>query len=83
MRIDQSTSTTVGFTSVGVWFDYNNRIYVKLSTIENVTLKVNGETVDLTDTTYMTEGIKATDFDTVYTFELYEGETLVQTLNIA
>ena len=28
----------------------------------------------------MTEGILATGFDTVYTFELYEGETLVQTL---
>ncbi|MBE6558225.1 MAG: hypothetical protein E7661_04355 [Ruminococcaceae bacterium] len=80
MTIDESASTTVGFTAVGVWFDYHNRIYVKLSTIENVKLVVNGKEVELTDTTYMTEGILATEFDKIFTFELYEGETKVQTL---
>lgn len=78
--INQSVSQTVGFTSVGVCFDYNNRIYVKLSTIENVKLVVNGEEVTLDGTTYMTDGILATEFGKVFTFELYEGETLVQTL---
>ena len=80
MSIDYSTSETVGFASVGVWFDYNNRIYVKLSTTANVRLLVNDEEVTLEGTTYMTDGIPATDFDAVYTFELYEGDTLVQTL---
>ncbi len=78
--INQSVSQTVGFTSVGVCFDYNNRIYVKLSTTENVKLVVNGEEVTLDGTTYMTDGILATEFGKVFTFELYEGETLVQTL---
>jgi len=82
--IAASTSETVYFTSVTVWFDNVNKIGVKLSTVENVTLKVNGEAVELTNTTNYTDAIYATGFDTVYTFELYEGSgetaTLVQTL---
>ena len=78
--ITETTSDTVYFTAASVWFDYVNRIGVKLSTTEKVTLKVNGKTVGLTGTTYYTDAIYATDFDTVYTFELYEGENLVQTL---
>ena len=74
----------VMFASVGVWFDYNNKIYVKLSTSENAKLVVNGKEVTLDGDTYMTEAINATGFNIVYTFELYEvtdeGETLVQTL---
>ncbi|MBQ8432515.1 MAG: hypothetical protein IJX28_06490, partial [Clostridia bacterium] len=35
---------------------------------------------DLTEKVLYTEDIAATDFDAIYTFELYEGETLVQTL---
>lgn len=80
MTIDRSESETVGFTAVGVWFDYNNKIYVKLSAVEGVKLVVNGTAVDLTDTTYMTDAILATEFDKVFTFELYEDDTLVQTL---
>ncbi|MBR2432565.1 MAG: hypothetical protein IKB23_06570, partial [Clostridia bacterium] len=68
------------FTAATVWFDNVNRIGVKLSTVEGVTLKVNGETVELTGTTYYTDGIFATDFGKSYTFELYEGETLIETL---
>lgn len=78
--ITVSASETVFFTSATVWFDNVNKIGVKLSTIENVTLKVNGEAVELNGTTYYTDAIYATGFDTVYTFELYEGEALVQTL---
>lgn len=78
--IEKSTSDTVFFKSATVWFDHVNRICVKLSTNENVTLKVNGKTLALTDTAYYTDAIYATDFDRVYTFELYEGEALVQTL---
>lgn len=78
--IDHSASQTVGFTSVGVCFDYNNRIFVRLSTTENVKLLVNGREVTLDGTIYMTDGILATEFDKVFTFELYEGDTLVQIL---
>ena len=41
---------------------------------------MNGEEVALDGTTYYTNGIYATDFDKVYTFELYENGALVQTL---
>ena len=71
---------TAKLTAVGVWFDSVNKIYVKLNTIDGVTLKVNGEAVTLSDTVYYTDGILATEFDNEYTFELYEGETLIQTL---
>lgn len=83
MSLVKSDDVTIGntyFTSVGVWFDYNNRIYVKLSTTENVSLEVNGVKVTLDGTTYMTDGISATDFGKVFTFKLYENDILVQTL---
>jgi len=84
MTITQSISPTVGFTSAGVWFDYNNKIYVKVTDAANVTMvaRVGDRVVDVTreGTTFMTDAIYATDFDTVYTFELYENGTLVQTL---
>jgi len=68
----------VKFTGATVWFDTVNRIGVKLSTADNVTLKVNGAAVELTGTTYYTEAISAIEFGKAFTFELYEGETLVQ-----
>ena len=78
--INASASETVYFKSASVWFDNINKIYVKLSTADGVTLKVNGETVELDGTTYYTDAIYAAEFDKVYTFELYEGEALVQSL---
>ncbi|MBQ9805384.1 MAG: hypothetical protein IJW49_02590 [Clostridia bacterium] len=88
--IDTSLSNTLSFTAVGVWFGNVNKIYVKLSSTENATLvvKKNGTEIDTCTefvtvnggTGYMTGAIYATGFDNLYTFELYEGETLVQTL---
>ena len=80
-----SAETAARFTAVGVWFDSVNKIYVDLNTTENVSLVVKeGETIIGTYTpetaSFYTEAIYATDFDTVYTFELYEGEVLAQTL---
>ena len=75
-----SESATLYFTGATVWFDNVNKIGVKLSTVENATLKVNGEAVALTGTTYYTDAMKATGFGTVYTFELFENGTRVQTL---
>ncbi len=68
------------FVSAGVWFDNVNQLYVKLNTTENVTLKINGTAVAVTGKTVYTDGIFATDFDKEFTFELYHGETLMQTL---
>ncbi len=70
----------VYFASATVWFDNVNRIGVKLSTTENATLYVNGTKAELDGTVYYTGAIYATDFGRVFTFELYDGETLVQTL---
>lgn len=68
------------FMAVGVWFDDVNKIYVKINTTENVVLKINTVEVSVTDTTVYTEGILATLFAEKYTFELYVGEQLMQTL---
>ena len=80
MTMTQSASESVKFKSAHVWFDNVNKIGVVLSTDKNVRLKVNGVEAKLSGTTYYTEAIYATGFDKVYTFELYEGNTLVQTL---
>lgn len=84
-EISASTAEGIEFASAGVRFQYNNKIYVKFDADKDVLLLVNGVEVEfeaLGDGTYVyyTDGILATDFDTVYTFELvYNGET-VQTL---
>lgn len=76
-------------TAAGVFFSNDNKIYVKINTEENVTLVVKkaGEIVDTVSLaagvhTYYTDGILATEFDDVYTFELYVGDSTeaVQTL---
>ncbi len=68
------------FTSVGVWFDNVNKLYVRLNTTENVTLTINTVEVDVTSKTVYTEGIIATDFDKEFVFVLsYNGEVM-QTL---
>ena len=69
------------FRAASVWFDTQNGIIVKLkNTTAKTTLKVNGVEVELDGLEYKVEGIKATDYDKVYTFELYEDGVLVQTL---
>ena len=73
------------FTGANVWFDYDNKICVGLSGTENVTLKVkigDGAYTEYkpTSNTFLTDGILPTDFDSVYTFELYYGDNLMQTL---
>ena len=74
-------------TAAGVFFSNDNRIYVKINAEESVTLVVKkaGETIDEVSLaagahTYYTDGILATEFDDVYTFELYIGDAAVQTL---
>ncbi len=72
------------FESAGVWFDNVNKLFVKLSTTENVTLTINGVEVEVNDVYVYTDGILATGFNETYTFELYHddgtGKKLMQTL---
>ena len=81
------TPGEVAFEAVNVWFDNVNKIGVKLSGYTadtKLVVSVDGgeeTTYDhLTSDVFWTDGIYAVDFDDVYTFELYEGDTLLQTL---
>ena len=76
-------------TAAGVRFSSDNKLYVKVNAAETVTLVVKkaGAVVDTVTLdagvhTYYTEGILATEFDVIYTFELTVGEsaTPAQTL---
>ena len=59
---------------------------IRVNNPENAVVKVNigGQSVALTyDASvggYMTDEIKASEFGVVYSFELYENDTLIQTL---
>ncbi len=79
VNADGVTIGDVYFVSATVWFDNVNKIGIKLSTAENAKLCVNGKEVLLESSIYYTDAILATEFDKIFTFELYEGETLVQT----
>ena len=72
------------FTGAGVHFDNVNKLYVKLSTTENVTLTINGTQVENLSTKIYTDGISVTSFDETHTFVLsYDdgnGQTATQTL---
>lgn len=85
----------VRFKSAAVWFDNECSIYLKLGDYtENTKLRVTRKTTDvvtgneLTSTVeydidsihFYTESIAATQFDDVFTFELYEDGVLQQTL---
>jgi uncharacterized Zn-binding protein involved in type VI secretion len=68
------------FKGAGVYFDNVNKIFVKLSTTENVTLTINGVEVAIEGTTVYTDGILATEFAETFTFALYHDGVLMQTL---
>ena len=82
-------SDSAYFTSVGLWFDCTNRIYVKFIAQGNarVLVRAKGEIVREYD--FRGDGIAyspeifATDFNLVYTFELYEDDTLVQSVDFS
>ena len=84
---DGADTSLACFTAAGVRFDYNNRIYVKITTesIESVKITVDGEELEiisLGNNVYVaySDGISALDFDAFVSFELsYDGD-LVQTL---
>ena len=87
MSLTASSNENAHITAAGVWFDYNNRIYIKFIATEgtNVTVKVNGTMVDYEESgngNYIayTEGISATQFAKLYTIELLVNGETVQTL---
>ena len=86
MTLTESTDETVNITAAGVYFDYNNKIYVKFTAenAENVTVKINGveATYDAYGAGYIayTEAISAVEFGEVYTIELAVDGVVVQTL---
>jgi hypothetical protein len=88
-ELDNALTTGSRFTAAGVFFSVDNKIYVKINAEETVKLVVKkGDEVvqevsfEAGKHTCYTDGILATDFDEVYTFELYIGEstTAAQTL---
>ena len=80
------------FTSAGVRFDFDNKIYVKFKTddISKIQIAINGKTVsNLADVAVSlgngvyaiyTDGILATEFDDVFTFQMYVNGSLHQTI---
>ena len=55
-------------------------ISVKINSLDGARLFVDGVEVDLTSTTYTTDGILPTELDKDFVFELYHGDVLMQTL---
>lgn len=80
----------IKFKSATVWFDAVNKLIVKVNNPNSDAIKVyvtadGGAATELSFNSevggYMTEGIKVTDFGTVYTFELRDaGNNVLQTL---
>lgn len=77
------------FTATGVRFDFDNKIYVKFKTADITKIKItcNGKNVtsyneEVSDGVYIiyTEGIDATEFDKIFTFQLYVDDVLYQTI---
>jgi len=84
--LTESTSEVASFTAAGVYFDYTNKIYVKLTatTLEGVVVKVNGTAVDVEayGNGYIaySEAVSALDFGKTFTVTLEVGGEVVQTL---
>ncbi len=83
---ENATEFPAYFAKATVWFDNTNsiRVYV-VGDCKNIKLTINNEEKTLTnvgENTYLfeTNGLKATELDTVFAFRLYNGETLLQTL---
>ena len=76
------------FTSAGVRFDFDNKIFVKFKTTDISSIKIMINGVDASDkAVYVdgvyvlyTDGILATEFDKVFTIEMYVGGEINQML---
>ncbi len=76
------TDSDVRFYSANVKFSDVNNLIIKLNAEPgNLKLFVNGVEKTLNGKEYISEDINATDYATKFTFELKDGDTVVQTLN--
>lgn len=84
MSLVKNTENALGnvrFKSATVRFSNINALVIKLNAVtENTKLYVNDELVELDGTTFVTDGINADKYDDTFTFELKEGDELIQTL---
>ena len=84
--LTENTSDVASLTAVGVYFDYTNKIYVKLnaSTLEGVVVKVNGTAVNVEayGNGYIaySDAVSALDFGTAFTVTLEVDGEVAQTL---
>lgn len=87
-----SAAENFRFTSVGVNFDYCNRVYAKFVTpdgLDNISVKLTISSTPYDDVEVQsisggyivyTPALKATEFNNQVKFDLYSGDTLVQTV---
>ena len=79
---DNASADDVYFKGATVRFDNTNTLVIKLNAkTENTKVLVNGAEATLNGLECVITGLKATDYATKFTFELYEGDLLVQTLS--
>ena len=85
-KTEVNSVTGFGFTTAGLRFENVNKLFVKFTAGDGFRVTVNGDDItgDVTEDggvyTVYTSGVPASRFASVYTFALYSGETLVQTL---
>ncbi len=88
---DEISALADSFTSAGVRFDFDNKIFFKFKTddISKIKITVNGVTIDdLADKVvsvdgkyvFYTDGLLATEFDKTFTFTMYVNNVEHQTL---
>ena len=75
------------FSAAGVRFDYDNKVYVKITaeSLNEVSVKINGEeavikTLNSGEYVVYSESISALKFDSEFIFELYSGSEKLETL---
>lgn len=85
LEMTQNSAKLEGLTfkTVGVHFNYVNKLYITLentNNVENVTVKVNGVETEIVDGKVYTGAVAPTKFGTVYTFVLCVNGEAYQTV---
>lgn len=81
MALTKSASTDIYFKGATVRFDNVNSLVIRLnSKTANTKVLVNDVEATLVGNDCIISDLKATDYATTYTFKLYEGDELIQTL---
>ena len=84
MSLVKNTENALGnvrFKSATVRFSNINALVIKLNAVtENTKLYVNDKLVELDGATFVTDGVYADKYADTFTFKLYEGDELIQTL---